>query len=198
MSEYNEQYLDLGTFGGNGEELPNGPLKSAGFRVTKPGDYISNSRTIAAKRIEAGQYAGHYEFLITLTGGIVNEGGKTLNANFPLTKKITTIPFQNSDGVEDSSVAAYLRAFGYKPAGFDLTQVIEAMKETQNIPCKVFISRTDKSVKGEDGKWTSGNLKLKDFQGGVSEDGTPIYLDEVVKDGKTYHAKPVVSSFSKL
>lgn len=198
MSDYSDNYLSLENFGGNGEELPDGPLKSAGFRQTKPGTYLSQSRTIAAKRIESGPYAGHYEFLITLTGGVQDAGGKVYNEKFPLTKKVATIPFKNQDGVDDSGVAQYLRAFGYKPAGFDFTQIIEAMKETQNIPINVFISRTDKSVKGEDGKWTSANLKLKDFQNGVAPDGTPIYLDEVTIEGKTYAAKPIVGSFSRV
>lgn len=201
MSDYNDSYLDLSNFGGNGEELPDGPLKSAGFKQTKPGEYISNRREIKAKRIEAGQYAGHLEFQVTLVGGVQDEGGRIHNEKFPLTKKLTTIPFKTQDGVDDSSVAQYLRAFGYKPAGFNLEQTISSMQETQNIPCKVFISRTDKSVKSEvDGKvvWTSANLRLKDFLSGAAPDGTPIYLDEVTIEGKVYQAKPIVGSFSRL
>lgn len=200
MSEtnFNEEYLDMSTLGGNGEELPGGPLKSAGFRETPPKEYISNSRTVAGKKITSGPYAGHYEFVVTLTGGVQDlESGRVYNEKFPLTKKISTIPFENSDGVEDTSVAQYLRAFGFKPAGMDFTAVVNAINETQTIPCKVFITRKDKAVKGADGKWTSKNLKLKDFEV-IRPDGTKHYLDEVVVDGVRYSAKAAVGSFSKL
>lgn len=195
--EQNE-YLDLGILGGNGEELPDGPLKSAGYRPTSPGEYISQSRTIKARKITQGQYAGHLEFEVVLTGGVQDpNSGRVFNEKFPLSKKLTTIPFTDNNGVQDTGVAQYLRAFNYRPQGMTLQDIITAIQETQNIPCKVFISRKDKAVKGEDGKWTSKNLKLKDFEV-VGPEGVKHYLDEVVVDGVRYEAKPTVGSFSRL
>jgi hypothetical protein len=213
-----DDYTDVSVLGGNGEQLPGGGLAAdtPGFKVTPPGKYLSQSRVVRGKKITKGDYAGHFEFEIRLEGGIIDpKTGKTFGTGkFPMTKKVSTIPFPlkdfdtqqpilNADGSQkkSSAVANYLMQFNYKPSNMTLNEVLDAMVETQAIPLGVGVGRTDKRVEGgvdpATGKtvWLGGELKTKDFQTGVDADGNPIYADVVTKDGQTYEAKAIVSYF---
>lgn len=206
-----DDFCDLSIVGGQGEEIPGGVLAAdtGGFRVTPPGEYTSQSRTIKGRRITKGENAGHMEYEISFESGLLDASGKFVQTKF-LKKKVTTIPFTLKDAEgnpilnpatgqpkQGSSVAAYLQSFGYETANLNLQQLQEMLTESQMKPVKVVIGWADKAVKDETtGQWTNGNLKTKDFQTGGTKEA-PVYSETVKVEGVLYNAKAVVSYFRK-
>ena len=194
-------YLDLSSLKDVAEPLPGGPIQSEDFTrsSTMPvGTYVSHTRSITAKKRDDG----HISFAITFDGGLLfTENGKVYGEKYPLKKWVTTVPFKvERDGAElagtTSSAADYLKAVGLNPKGLNtIAEVVEAMVESESMPVGVFVGRTDRRVKADNGTWSGGDLKTKDFKGGTNEAGDPVYLEQIEKDGKTYRAAPVVTSF---
>jgi len=185
-------YSDLSMFDGNDEELPGGGLShtTKAYKLLTPGLYVSPSREIKVQKIPNGENAGHLRFSISLVGGIYNPSDPTkmLKVTYPLTKTITTVPYEGRTGVGD-----YLQSCGVNPAGMTLQDVVQAMQDSQNIPVQIYLGRTDKMVKDETGQWTGGKMRTKDF---LQVDGT--YVDSLVVNGVVFNAKETISSFSAL
>lgn len=186
-----------------------------GFKVTPPGEYLSTSRVIKGKQITKGAAAGHYEFVVSFSNGLIDQETTKLVKTPFLDKKISTVPYDlkdesgqavlNADGTkkQGSSVASYLAAFAVNTKGMTLQQVRDALMETQSQAVVAGVGRTDTakqlSSPGPDGSlWSRLNLKTKDFI--VDRDPInqqPIYTDELVLGGVAYKAKAVVSYFKK-
>lgn len=189
-----EGYVDLDVFRAQGETIAPGQVETDDYTpipLTPPGNYISHSRTIKMRNWPNGGTS----FEVSLVGGVTHpDTGKVYNGGkYPLKKNLSMTLFeQDGRPGKTSSVAEYLRACGFNPKQVD---VLEALQESQSIPVKVFISRTNRAEKLPDGTWSEdGNtLKTKDF---LKEDGS--YADSVIIGGKLFKGKEKIGSFGKI
>lgn len=199
------QYLDLGTLAHVAEPLVE-PIESSDFTTFKtmtPGWYLSRARKITGKQRPDGQFS----FTIVFEGGVENvETGRVYADRFPLKTWRSSTPFQTKDREgnvipgKTSQIAEYLRYCGLTPKTIGTSDELIAMvNESQAIPVRVFVSRTDRREKTEnpDGTvvYSSIGLKLQDFNTGTKE--APVWAEVVERDGKTYKANAVVNSFGK-
>jgi hypothetical protein len=190
--------LSLADLASTAEELPE-KIESSDFSRSKcmpVGDYISSSRTITGEKREDGNYS----FTVVFDCGLQNEANaKVYGAKYHLKKWISTKPYKILDVPgTTSSVAEYLRAVGFNPKELSAAQVIEAILDSQSVAVGVFVGRTDRRVKDENGTWSGGTLKTKEFLAGVNEDGVKQYAETITKNGVQYIANPVVTSFHSL
>ena len=209
-----DDYTDLSSLGGNGEEIPGGVLQAdtSGFRQIPPGSYFNSNRSVKGRTIRNGEHTGHMEFEISFGDKGLTDltTGKQLSTKY-LTKKVSTVPFPlkdfetgqpllNSNGTpkQSTSVASYLQALGINTDNLNFSQLQEKLTESQTIPCTVVIGWQDKSVKDDSSPtgWKGGKLKTKAFQVAGDKDN-PVYAETVTIEGVVYNAKAVVSYFKK-
>jgi hypothetical protein len=196
MNEGLQAYTDLDSNISSEAVLPE-EIETQDFstKYSQPvGNYITNQRKITVKKREDG----HLSFKVEHIGGLVFvETGGVWAEKFPLMKFLTTTPYQQGTSPgKTSGVAQYLRACGFEPKGLEVEGLINAMIESQTIPVEVFVGRTDKGKKQQDGSYTQKNLKLKDFNTGTKE--APVYAESVTIDGEVFEARPNVGSYSKI
>ncbi len=189
-------YVGLADLQDSPEDLPE-EIESAdyvNYDLIFPGNYLSQSRVITAKKKDDGSIV----FCLAFPSGLTNvETGETfaVKSNYPERTWISTKQYQKQGRVgKTSGVADYLRACGLSPKGGDY---VALMQESVNIPVMVYVAWEDKTEKAADGTYPESVLKTKDFNVGTKED--PQYTPVVEKDGVTYQARhKVTSNFSQV
>lgn len=165
------------------------------FETTPVGTYVSPTRKIYVKDNTKG-----LSIQVELTGGVVNvDTGRTYNSKFPLKAYLNDSQFERKGRPgKTSELAEYLRAFGFDTRGMTRAQTKEALQESQSQPVEVFIGWTNKKEKLPNGTWddSAPKLKTKDFF--ISDgNGGGHYIPTVTIDGRTFKARPRVTSFAR-
>jgi hypothetical protein len=186
-----EQYLDMTELQNIAEET--GPVESddyTGFELLPVGTYVSTSRTIKGKQKDNGDIS----FEINLVG-LEKEG--QMFARGGLRTWVTTKQYQrpNVTGLT-SGAAEYLRSVGFDVKGKGTSEIIALMAESQNLPVGVFIGRTNRTSRLEDGTYEKETLKTRDFNIGTKDE--PNYASEVTVQGQKFQAKHKVQGFKKI
>ncbi len=191
-----ENFTDLSSLIDTPEDLPEN-LESAdytGFEIIPPGNYLSESREIKARRKDDGSVT----FEVAFVGGLVNpETGKRVAGNGrPEKTYLSSKQYvrENRAG-STSSVSEYLRACGIDPKSVE--SVGSALAESQSSPVLVYVGWENRTEKQADGTWPKATLKTKDFNTGTKEQ--PNYVPNVTKDGVNYTARHrVTSNFQRV
>lgn len=186
-----DQYLDITELQTLAEEV--GPIESddyTGFELLPVGTFVSTSRTIKGKQKPTGDIS----FEINLAG--LEKDGQTF-ARGGLRTWVTTKQYERPNVTGSTSGAAeYLRSVGFDVKGKSTEEIIALMGESQNLPVAVFIGRTNRTSRLEDGSYEKETLKTRDFNVGTKD--SPEYAAEVVVNGQKYQAKHKVQGFKKL
>lgn len=185
------EYLDITELQNIAEET--GPIESddyTGFELLPVGLFANTSRGIKGKQKDDGVIS----FEINLTG-LEKDG--VVYAKNGLRTWVTTKQFSKPNVPGTTSGAAeYLRAVGFDVKDKTTADIVALMGESQNLPIAVYIGRTNRTSKLEDGTYEKETLKTKDFNVGTKDE--PVYAAEVTKDGQKYQAKHKVQGFKKL
>lgn len=161
-----------------------------GRELIPVGDYANPSRVIRGRQKDDGEIS----FEITVMG--LEREGQTF-ARGGLRTWVSTKRYSrpNVSG-QTSGAAEYLRAVGFDPKGKSTEEIVALMNESQNIPVGVFVGRTNKTSKLEDGTYEKEVLKTKDFNVGTKDQ--PQYVAEVVVNGQKFEARHKIGGFKRL
>jgi hypothetical protein len=191
LSTQVETYSDLTELANIAENV--GTVESddyTGFELLPVGTFVSTSRQIKGKQKDNGDIS----FEINLTG-LEKDG--TMFARGGLRTWVTTKRYTRPNVTgETSGAAEYLRAVGFDVKGKDTAAIIALMAESQNLPVGVFVGRTNRTSRLEDGTYEKETLKTKDFNIGTKD--TPEYASEVVVNGQKFQAKHKVQGFKRI
>lgn len=181
------EYQDLSEVRQVADDLRAESADHSNFPILEPGVYENPSRTITAKLKDNGNIT----FKIVLDGGLWRDGRKFLASEITY---VSTTQFSREGYPGTTSTAAeYLRKVGIDPKG---GSVVDLMAESQTIPVGVFIGRTNKTRKLDDGSYEQEFLKTRDFNTGTKDN--PNWVTQIERDGVTFTAKHKVQSFQKL
>lgn len=191
-SQAAEQYLDMTELQNIAEEV--GPVESddyTGFELLPVGNLISTSRSIKGKQKDDGNISFEIELK-----NLTNSEGKVF-AERGVRTWVTTKQFSKKDVPGSTSGAAeYLRAVGFDVKGKGTAEIIALMGESQNLPVQVYIGRTNRTSKLEDGTYEKETLKTKDFNVGTKDE--PVYAAEVTVGGQKFQGKHKVQGFKRI
>lgn len=189
------EFLGLDSLIDTPEDLPESAESAdyVAYDLMTPGNYLSQSRTITARKKDDGSIT----YQVSFDSGLENPEGQVFGkGNYPEKTWLSNKPFvrQNRPG-KTSSVMDYLRACNFDPK--KISSIASALEQSQSIPVQVYVGWEDRTEKQEDGTYPKPTLKTKDFNVGTKDQ--PMYTPVVTKDGTTYTARHrVSSSFRKV
>lgn len=161
-----------------------------GRELMPVGNYTNPARSIKGKQKATGEIS----FEITLLG--LEKDGQVF-ARQGIRTWVSTKQFSRPNQTGATSGAAeYLRAVGFNPKGKTTEEILALMEESQNIPVGVFVGRTNKTSKLEDGSYEKEVLKTRDFNVGTKDE--PVYAAEVVVNGQKFEARHKIQGFKAL
>lgn len=200
-------------------EFTSEPVESEDFTqedrfLIKPRTYISPSRKLSGtpkyKMDERGEHVldgngnkiqESLTFRVEFTDGIT-DGNGTSHRYVPSTW-LSTKTFSPRNGTgKTSSVAEYLRQFGYNPSRMNPREIQDALKASENLPVGVRMGLEDDSRDREkvmrNGRLVPGKRRAytRDFNIGTKEE--PIWAATITKDGVQMSARPVVEGFKRI
>lgn len=165
------------------------------YNLIPVGDYISQSRVV--KVTPKGKY---FSAEISFPNGIQNpDTGESFGGGqYPLRTWVTSKKYkQEGKPGETSGMAEYLKKVGFDVKGLHTNEdILDALEESQNLPVKVFIGRTNRTERLPDGTYSEEFAKTKDFNVGTKEE--PSYQPFFIKDGVKVFGKHKVSGFKRV
>jgi hypothetical protein len=185
-----DTYTDITTLPNISEPLSIQTEDYTPDEVLVPGLYLSPSRQISIK----SESPEKVTFEICFDSGLENGDGRK-KGFFERTYLSTKLYSKPNRPGKTSQVAEYLEACGFKVKGLSIEAAKELMEESQNVPVRPRVGRTNTTARLTEGDPARGIpatyekevLRTHDFNVGTREN--PVWALSVVKDGKTYTAR---------